>query len=136
MPEPVNGRLEQIIQLQKQADELYNSIEESHPEVWKILQMVDAARQHAEQEKQKIRDELIAAKDFSVKQVAGFNISVSRTVKLAVADQTKVNPDFKRTEEVVDLKKAQEYMKVMGELPAGFEDKSVYRLNWKEIKNA
>ena len=135
-PLSIRDRLAQILETQKAADEAYASIEQDYPEVWAKLKAIENARAMAEQAKQVIRDELIAAKDFTTRQVGGYNISVSRTVKLAVADQNKVSADYKKTEEVVDIKKAQEYMKVMGKLPEGFEDKSIYRFNWKEIKNA
>lgn len=131
----IEDRLQQILDIQKQADEAYASIEQEFPEVWAKLKAIDHARELAQQAKDEIREELIASKDFTTKQVGGYNISVSRTVKLAVVDQAKVSQDYKKTEEIVDVKKAQEYMKVMGQLPAGFEDRSVYRFNWKEIKN-
>lgn len=136
MQPSIEERLAKILEVQRLADESYAAIEQDYPEVWERLETIEKARADAEMAKQEIREELIEAKDFSTRQVGGYNISVSRTVKLAVSDQDKVSSDYKKTEEVVDIKKAQEYMKVMGKLPAGFEDRSVYRFNWKEIKNA
>lgn len=136
MQPSIEERLAQILKTQKAVDEAYASIEHEFPEAWAKLKAIEQAREMAEQAKQEIREELIAAKDFSTRQVEGYNISVSRTVKLAVIDQDKVSADYKKTEEVVDIKKAQEYMKVMDKVPAGFEDRSVYRFNWKEVKNA
>lgn len=132
----IEERLAKVIQLQKQADDLYNSIKTDHPEAWRVLELVEAARQSAETEKQAVKDELVKKNDFDTHQVEGYNISVSRTVRLSVVDKDKVNARYIKQEEVVDLKTAQEDMLVTGVLPYGFEDKSFYRLNWKEVKNA
>lgn len=132
----IEDRLAKVIDAQVAAQAEYNRIAVDYPEVWTILQRIEEVKELAKREKESIREELIAQHDFDNHQVKGYNISVSRTVKLAVANPDQVSPDYKKTEEVIDVKKAQEYAKVMGRLPKGFEDKSVYRLNWKEVKNA
>lgn len=131
----IEDRLAKVIQAQQAADEAYASIEKEYPEVWEKLQAIESARTMAEQEKQAIKEELIKRKDFDTKQVEGYNISVSRIVKLAPTTPIRIAERYKKTEVVFDVKKAQEDFTVTGELPAGFEDKSVYRLNWKEVKN-
>lgn len=131
----IDKRLAHVIALERLADELYLQLKELSPAAWDILKKVDTYRAQAEEEKKAVREDLIASQDFSNYQVGGYNISVSRTVKLGVADPDTVSSDFKKTEEIIDIKQAQEFMKVMKTIPAGFEDKSTYRLNWKEIKN-
>lgn len=135
MQPSIEDRLAKVITLQRFAEEAYAALEQEHPEVWARLQEIEKAKSDAEQEKAAVRDELIRARDFKLRQIDGYNISVTRTVKLVVSDPEKVSQDYKRTEEVVDVKKAQEDMKVLGELPAGFEDKSIYKLNWREVRN-
>lgn len=131
----IEDRLAKVIRAQQAADEAYSSIEKDFPEVWQRLRQIEETRAIAEEEKQAIKEELIHRKDFDTKQVEGYNISVSRIVKLSAPSPTRVSERYKKTEVVVDIKKAQEDFTVTGELPVGFEDKSIYRLNWKAIKN-
>lgn len=138
-PLSVDDRLAQVLEAQRKADEAYASIEQDFPEAWERLQKIEYIRNQAEELKQKIRDELIEQKDYDLHQVNGYNVSVSKTVKLVAVDPEAIPMEFKKpTEEKwdVDVKHAQEYFKVTKQLPAGFEDKSSYKLNWREVKNA
>lgn len=135
MPSTIDERLSAIIRAQHEMDQIHATIEKDYPEVWVMLENAKRIKEKVDLEKTSIRQELAEQQDYDVHQVDGFNISVSRTVKLAVSDPDKVSADYKKTEEVIDLKKAQEDTKVLGIVPAGFEDRSSYRLNWKEIKN-
>ncbi len=135
----IEERMEQVINAQKAADKAYAAIEDDFPEAWARLQAIEEAREKAEALKADIRQDLIKAEDYNVHQIKGFNISVTRIVKLVVADAEKVPMDFKKpTEEKwdVDVKKAVEDAKIMGEIPEGFADKSTYKLNWNPVKNA
>lgn len=135
----VDEQLAQVIAAQRSAAEAYASIEQDFPEAWERLQKIEAIKASAEELKNKIRDSLIEKKDYDLHQVEGYNISISKTVKLAVADADAIPMEFKKpTEEKwdVDVKHAQEYFKVTKKLPAGFEDKSSYKLNWREVKNS
>lgn len=135
----IEERMEQVINAQKAADKAYAAIEDDFPEAWARLQAIAEAREKAEALKADIRQDLIKAEDYNVHQIKGFNISVTRIVKLVVADADKVPMDFKKPAEEkwdVDVKKAVEDAKIMGEVPEGFADKSTYKLNWNPIKNA
>lgn len=135
----IEEKMSRVVRAQKMADRAYDAIEEDFPEAWERLEKIRIAREQAEALKAEIRQDLITAEDYNVHKVDGFNISVTRIVKLAVADSDKVPMDFKTpTKEKwdVDIKKAVEDAKIMGEIPEGFTDKSTYKLNWNAVKNA
>lgn len=135
----IEERMAQVIHAQKAADKAYAAIEDDFPEAWERLENIRVARERAEAFKAEIRQDLISAGDHDVHKVDGFNISVTRIAKLAVADSEKVPMDYKTpTKEKwdVDIKKAQEDLKEVGILPEGFVDKSTYKLNWNPVKNA
>lgn len=135
----IEQRIAQVVQAQKKADEAYQAIERDFPEAWARLQAIEKIREEADKAKEEIKADLIQAHDNDTYQVEGYNVSVSQTVKLKVLDSELVPADLKKpTEEKwdVDIKKAQERYKVLGEVPAGFSDSSTYRLNWREVKNA
>lgn len=135
----IEDKMQRVIQAQKTADKAYAAIEDDFPEAWQRLEQIRIAREKADELKAEIRQDLIQAADYNVHKIDGFNISVTRIVKLEVADSDKVPMDFKTpTKEKwdVDVKKAVEDAKILGEIPEGFKDKSTYKLNWNAIKNA
>ena len=67
-------------------------------------------------------------------EVGDLKVSLSAVAKVKVVDIDKVPAEFKEVKTVVKEKKAQEYLKIMGECPEGLEDNSYYRLNWKYSK--
>lgn len=135
----IEEKMQKVIQAQKTADRAYEAIEQDFPEAWQRLERIRITREKADELKAEIRQDLIQAGDYNVHKIEGHNISVTRIVKLEVADSDEVPMDFKTpTKEKwdVDVKKAVEDAKMMGIVPDGFKDKSTYKLNWNPIKNA
>lgn len=104
----------------------------SNPDIFKQKELLEAQLDELQRMKDEVKAELIKRKDFDLHKVGGVKVSVSRIVKVAVGNIDKVPDDFKSTMVVADEKKAQEYIKVMGEIPEGFVDKSYHRLTWKD----
>lgn len=108
----------------------------SNPTIFKQKEILEAQLDELQKMKDDVKDELIKRKDFDLHKVDGVKVSVSRIIKVAVDDIDKVSDDFKETKVVANEKKAQEYIKVMGEIPAGFVDKSYHRLTWKDTNES
>lgn len=139
MAKTIEDRIASVIRSQHVADEAYAAIEQDFPEAWARLENIRKLREEAEKLKADIRQDLIAASDFEVRQIEGFNVSVSRTVRLKVGDVNAISKDYKtptKTKWDVDVKKAVEDAKILQKVPEGFVDDSLFRLNWNEVKNA
>lgn len=132
----IDDKIRETLALEKQTDETEKALREKYPEVFTELDKLAKARAEVAAHKDAVKNELIEDGDFDTHQVENFNISVSRIVKLDVLDADEVDEEFKDVQTVIDLKKAQEYKKVMRKTPKGFEDKTTFRLNWKEVKYA
>lgn len=135
----IEEKMQKVVQAYKAADKAYAAIEDDFPEAWQRLEQIRVAREKADEMKDEIKQDLIQAGDFDQHKISGFNISVSRVVKLEVEDAEKVSMDYKApTKEKwdVNVKRAMEDAKVSGVVPDGFKDKSIYKINWKEVKNA
>lgn len=132
----IDDRIRETLLAEQKAIEAEKALREKYPEAFAEFDKVAKMKAEVAAYKDTIKAELIEDGDFDTHQVENYNISVSRIVKLDVLDADKVSDDFKDVQTVIDLKKAQEWKKVMRKTPEGFEDKTTYRLNWKEVKNA
>lgn len=109
----------------------YPGYEAEQAEIIELEEEIDRA-------KKEVTKCLSSNSDFDVHRVAGYAVSVTRIVKLEVENPEEVPDDLKemKTELVVDVKRAQDQVKVLGGNLPGFKDKSHYRLNFKKVKNA
>lgn len=102
--------------------------------IFKRLEVLDVQIDELQKMKKEVKDALVAKGDFDLHKVDGVKVSVANIARVAVADIDKVPEDFKSTQVVVDEKRAQEYLKVMGKVPDGFINKSYQRFSWKDEK--
>lgn len=132
----IDDRIREIIHDETDANTREDSLREKYPEAFKEIDALAKLRKDIAERKDSVKADLIEEGDFDTHQIDNYNISVSRIVKLDVLDADEVDDEFKDVQTVIDLKKAQEYKKVMRKTPKGFEDKTTFRLNWKEVKYA
>lgn len=104
----------------------------SNPAVFSQLEKIDEQLAQVQKMKDDVRAELIKNKDYDLHKVGNLKVSISNIAKVAVENIDDVPSEFKETKVVANEKKAQEYLKVMGEVPAGFVDKSYQRFSWKD----
>ena len=104
----------------------------SNPAVFSQLEKIDEQLAQVQKMKDDVRAELIKSKDYDLHKVGNLKVSISNIAKVAVENIDDVPSEFKETKVVANEKKAQEYLKVMGEVPAGFIDKSYQRFSWKD----
>lgn len=104
----------------------------SNPAVFSQLEKIDKQLAQVQKMKDDVRAELIKNKDYDLHKVGNLKVSISNIAKVAVENIDDVPSEFKETKVVANEKKAQEYLKVMGEVPAGFVDKSYQRFSWKD----
>lgn len=128
---PIDGELVQIAEREQSAEQALAKLHQEYPQVFEQMKQIEAAFADVERLKTAVKEKLVKDQDFDLHRIGKLRVSVSKTAKVKVKDIDAVPEDFKSTEVVVNEKKAREYLKVMGELPAGFEDVSFYRLNWK-----
>lgn len=128
---PIDGELVQIAEREQSAEQALAKLHQEYPQVFEQMKQIEAAFADVERLKTAVKEKLVKDQDFDLHRIGKLRVSVSKTAKVKVKDIDAVPEDFKSTEVVVNEKKAREYLKVMGELPAGFEDASFYRLNWK-----
>lgn len=128
---PIDGELVQIAEKEKSAEQALAQLHAEYPQVFEQIENIENAYVEVHKLKDAVKEKLIAAEDFDLHRIGKLRVSVSKTAKVKVKDIDAVPDDFKATEVVANEKKAREFLKVMGELPAGFEDASFYRLNWK-----
>lgn len=128
---PIDGELVQIAEKEKSAEQALAQLHAEYPQVFEQIENIENAYTEVQKLKDAVKEKLIAAEDFDLHRIGKLRVSVSKTAKVKVKDIDAVPDDFKATEVVANEKKAREFLKVMGELPAGFEDASFYRLNWK-----
>lgn len=132
----VEDSIRAILIAEKTVNEQLDKLKTQYEHVFKALDALNAAKENVEEMKAELKDKLIQAEDFDLYKVDGVKVSVCPVVKLAVADESKVDEKYKSTEVVVDVKKAQEHKKLYGELPEGFLDKTYHRFTWKEETDA
>ena len=104
----------------------------SNPAVFSQLEKIDEQLAQVQKMKDDVRAELIKNKDYDLHKVGNLKVSIINIAKVAVENIDDVPSEFKETKVVANEKKAQEYLKVMGEVPAGFVDKSYQRFSWKD----
>lgn len=131
MDNPIDSELAVIAEKEKTAEGALAELHAKYPEVFTQIQAIEDAYAEVGKLKDAVKEKLIEQGDFDLHRIGNLRVSVSKTAKVKVKNIDEVEDKYKSTEVVVDEKKAREYLKVMGELPAGFEDASFYRLNWK-----
>lgn len=131
MDNPIDSELAVIAEKEKTAEVALAELHATYPDVFKQITAIEAAYAEVGALKEAVKQKLIEQGDFDLHRIGNLRVSVSKTAKVKVKNIDEVEDKYKSTEVVVDEKKAREYLKVMGELPAGFEDASFYRLNWK-----
>ena len=129
---PVEDKISKIAEREMALRKELGNLIADNSEVFKQKDFIEDELNKLEQEKLAIKDELVKNNDFDLHQVGKLKVSVSRVVKVVVDDIGKVPDAFKETKVVANEKKAQEYVKVMGEIPEGFTDKSYYRFSWRD----
>lgn len=127
----IDSELVQIAEKEKGAEQALAQLHAEYPQVFEQMANIENAYAEVQKLKDAVKEKLIASEDFDLHRIGKLRVSVSKTAKVKVKDIDAVPDDFKSTEVVANEKKAREYLKVMGELPKGFEDASFYRLNWK-----
>lgn len=125
-----------IIEAEQKVDAELAQLKTQYQGVFDALDKIQAQRDEIERMKAEVKDALVTTEDFDLHKVKGYKISVCPVVKFAVGDEDLVEDKYKSTEVVVDTKKAQEHKKLYGKTPAGFIDRTYYRLTWKEDDNA
>lgn len=106
-------------------------LEQKYPEVFEQLKEIEKLGKEVDELKAELKSNLLEAKDFDVHdEHPDVRVSLTRVAKIEVADLEAVPDDYKETKVVANDKKALEYLRVMGEAPSGFKDKSYYRFNW------
>lgn len=130
----VSALVQEVVSRQKHLESLKAQFRAEHQDVMAEYDKFDEEEAVINKLKNTIKQKLVDNKDFDVHEEFADNVrvSVSRIPRVEVADLEHVPDSFKRVETVADTKKASEYLRVMGEAPEGFIDKSYHRLNWRE----
>lgn len=125
-----------VIEAEKAVATRKAELKAQYPDVFKALEQVEDVEKQIADKKVEIKDKLIEVGDFDTHTVDGVNVSVSRVVGAEVEDETQVAPEYKSYCTVVDLKKVKNTIRLTGKIPDGIKDKTTFRFNWKEVKNA
>ena len=129
---PIEDKISNIAEREMALRKELDSLITENSEVFKQKDAIEEQLNNLEQEKLAIKEELVKNGDYDLHQVGKLKVYVSRVVKVAVDNIDEVPDEFKETKVVANEKKAQEYAKVMGEMPNGFADKSYYRFSWRD----
>lgn len=131
MPEDAQA----IIKLQDELDRQEQALQRANPELFAQIKAVEEAKKNIDTMWSALKEKLVEANDFDVHEVEqeGFvcSYSVSKTSKIVPVDMDKVPEEFTEVKKVADPAKLKAYYELYGEVPAGCEDKSFYRLNKK-----
>lgn len=128
----VDDLIKEVITQEASANKKIAELQSKYSHVFKELEVLQAQLDECERVRGEIKTMLIEDNDFDLHKVEGVKVSVCPIVKLAVKDIDKVEDKYKSTEVVADVKKAQEAMKLFGEVPEGFENKTYHRFTWKD----
>lgn len=111
-------------------------LRQKYPDYEKEMSWVEKTEDEIKEAKEELTKYLADNQDFDTHKVSGHIVSVTRVVKLEVDDVEKVPDDLKemKTDWQVDVKEAQNQIKMLGGTLPGFKDKSYYRLNFKKAK--
>lgn len=128
----LSAQIAKVVQDEKSLATRLKSLKDDYPEVFDELDAISKADKEVACRKTAIKSELVKRKDFDIhEENPSVRVSVSRITRVVAPDIEKVPTEYLKVETVADEKKATEYLRVMGEPPEGFVDKSIYRLNWK-----
>lgn len=128
----VDDWIKEVVRQETEANKKLLDLKSKYNQVFMDLAVIQAQLDECERAREEIKKMLIEDEDFDLHKVDGVKVSVCPITKLAVKNIKDVDEKYKTTEVVVDVKKAQEAMKLFGELPAGFEDKTYHRFTWKD----
>lgn len=128
----IDKRMSEIAEAERALVRERDKLVSSNPAVFKQLDSINVQLDELQKMKEEVKAELINNKDFDLHKVGNLKVSISNIAKVVVDDITQVPDEFKETKVVANEKKAQEYLKVMGEVPAGFINKSYQRFSWKD----
>lgn len=127
----------EIMRLQSTLEQEELAIEQAHPEVFAQIKRINEQKEAVDNLWNKLKEKLIEAGDTDVHEVHEGDykctFSLSKTSKVGVVDIDKVPEEFVEVQKVADPKKLKSYYELYGEVPAGCEDKSFYRLNKKIV---
>lgn len=130
----------EIMRLQSVLDQKEQALAEEYPSVFAAIKEINEQKAGVDKLFEKLKEKLVAEGDTDVHEVSDgtykMTFSLSKTSKVGVVDIDKVPDEFIETQKVADPKKLKAYYELYGEVPAGCEDKSFYRLNKKiEVDN-
>lgn len=127
----------EIMRLQSVLEQEELAIERAHPEVFAQIQKINEQKKAVDSLWDKLKERLVAEGDTDIHEVREGDykctFSLSKTSKVGVVDINKVPEEFVEVQKVADPKKLKSYYELYGEVPAGCEDKSFYRLNKKIV---
>lgn len=129
--ESVDTQLVKVAQMEMLAAEALEALHSEYPDVFKRIEEIQKQNEGVQKLKDAIKQRLIEEKDFDLHEIGNLSVSLSAVAKVKLVDIDQVPEDFKETKTVLKEKKAREYLKLMHRAPAGCEDNSFYRLNWK-----
>lgn len=129
----------EIVRLQTVLEQEESAIEQAHPEVFAQIKEINERKAAVDKLWEKLKAKLVEEGDTDVHEVYEGNykctFSLSKTSKVGVVDINKVPEEFVEVKKVADPAKLKAYYELYGEVPAGCEDKSFYRLNKKIVLN-
>lgn len=131
----INDSVKDIAIIEADVEQQLATLQQQYPDIFKQIEYIEEQKRKVNEFKESIKQRLIDTQDFDLHEVDGVKISVSKIAKLDVDNINDVPDEFKEVATTANVKKATDYMKVMGEMPKGFKDKSYYRLNWKVEKS-
>lgn len=129
----VKNTISSIVAAEQALENRVKKLEKDYPDVLTEIKQIDKAREEIQVLKASLKKSLEEEQDYDVYEESGVRVSVTKVAKVAVEDIDQVPEAYKETKVVADEKKALEYLRVFGEVPAGFVEKSYSRLNWREM---
>lgn len=129
----VKVAISSIVAAEQALENRVKKLEKDYPEVLTEIKQIDKAREEIQMLKTSLKKSLEEKQDYDVYEESGVRVSVTKVAKVAVEDIDQVPEDYKETKVVADEKKALEYLRVFGDVPSGFVEKSYSRLNWREM---
>ena len=135
---PADKLIQRIVDVELGIANKKAELREKYPDYEREQARLEQLESEVEEAKKDLTKYLAEHHDYDVHKVAGHAVSVTRVVKLEVEDIEAVPDDLKemKTDWSVDLKEAQNRVKVLDQDIPGLKDKSYYRLNFKKAKNA
>lgn len=128
----IDETISQIVAHEHQLRSDLDKLIAQNEQVFKQKDTLEAQLDELQKMKNQVKETLVKNGDFDLHKVGDVKVSVCKIVKLAVSDMNKVPEEFKSVLTVANEKKAQEYTKVFGKPPEGFEDKSYHRFTWRD----